>query len=87
MSDDKASIKIEFQIYGEKFVADMWINYDGYNDVDDRVLEFFRDSYRQARAKYDARTFEAERAEREERMRVQERATYEMLKKKFDPCD
>lgn len=51
--DCKASIKIEFEIYGKKFRKDMWINYwPGECGVDDRVLEFFRESYGKARAAY-----------------------------------
>lgn len=51
--DCKASIKIEFEIFGQQFKKEMYINYfPTDNGVDERVGEFFRESYSKAVAQY-----------------------------------
>jgi hypothetical protein len=47
--DNKASIKLEFAMYGKEFKTEMYINYfPTDNGVDERVTEFFRESYNKA---------------------------------------
>ena len=84
MGDHRASVKIEFSMYGETKKADMWINWspDGSEcqDIDQRVIDFFQTAYRQMYAKYwddyeDALEKERQQAERKE---------YERLKTKFE---
>ena len=83
MTDFKASVKIEFSIFGVTDKADMWINWwpDGEcQDVDDRVIEFFRKVYRKGYAEYregvaeylaKANADDLEKAERAELARLQ----------------
>ena len=77
MTDHKASVKIDFTIYGEHFSTDMWINWVPDDDyVDKRVLDWFADRYWEARAKWDQslavyEAAETERVEREELARLQ----------------
>lgn len=85
MGDHRASIKIEFSMYGETKKADMWINWspDDYQGVDRRVIEFFEESAIAMSCKY----FEAqERAARREQKKAEqeaERKEYERLHAKF----
>lgn len=83
MGDHRASIKIEFSMYGETKKADMWINWSPdtseCSGVDQRVIDFFQEAYAQMYSKHwedyhDALERENERAERKE---------YERLKAKF----
>lgn len=86
MTDHKASIKVEFSIYGETYKMDSWINWSVGGEVyeiDDRVLNFFRDSYLDARGKHDDASGETERKQAAEVER-QERAELERLKAKYD---
>jgi hypothetical protein len=86
MTDHKASIKVEFSIYGETYKMDSWINWSVGGEVyeiDDRVLNFFRDSYLDARGKYDDASGETERKAAAETERL-ERAELERLKAKYD---
>lgn len=88
MGDQRASIKIEFSMYGETKLADMWINWSPDSSeaqyIDQRVLDFFRQSYLDMYAKHwessqvyweEQKKKDAEEAERKE---------YERLKMKFD---
>ena len=86
MGDHRASIKIEFSMYGETKEADMWINWspDDYQGVDRRVIEFFEQAAHEMSFKY----YEAqERANRRQQKKAEaeaERKEYERLKEKFE---
>lgn len=89
MGDSRASVKIDFSIYGKSYKYDGWINwfteeYDG-NYIDQRILEFFDKSYRDARWDYD----EASRIEAKRRaaqgLEDEERAELNRLKAKYEP--
>jgi hypothetical protein len=86
VSEHKASIKVEFSIYGETYKTDSWINWSVGGEVyeiDDRVLNFFRDSYLDARGKYDEASGEADRKRAAETERL-EREELARLKAKYD---
>lgn len=85
MGDRRASIKIEFTMYGETKKADMWINWSpsDYDGVDQRVLDFFSESARQMESKFwEAREL-AESKQRKKAEEEAERKEYERLKAKF----
>lgn len=87
MGDSRASIKIEFSIYGETYKADMNINWTPYCDgegVDSRVIEFFEKSYERARLNWNMKNFEAEREQREREVEENEKREYELLRAKFE---
>jgi hypothetical protein len=69
MTDHKASIKIEFTIYGETAKMDSWINWSPHDSqcfpIDQRVIDFFDTAYDKARRGYDERLQEAERESRD----------------------
>lgn len=85
MGDHRASIKIEFSMYGETKKADMWINWspDDYHGVDQRVLDFFSEAYQQMNAKFWEVQERAERKRIARETEEQERKEYERLKAKF----
>lgn len=88
MGDHRASIKIEFSMYGETKKADMWINWSGTSsecsDVDQRVIDFFRESWTAMYDKFmeaewrEVRKREAREAEERERKEL------ERLKAKYE---
>ena len=87
MGDHRASIKIEFEMYGEKKKADMWINWSPdsseCHDVDQRVIDFFREESLSMRAKYDEEMFDYH-AEREKQAKEEaERAEFDRLFAKY----
>lgn len=87
MGDHRASIKIEFSIYGETYKHDSWINWSvgssEVHEVDQRIIDFFRDSYIDARAKFDEENDVADEKRRIASAEAHERAEYERLKAKF----
>ena len=59
--DNRANIKIEFEVFGEEFKTEMSINYSvdsDYGGIDDRVLRFFEESYNIAKAKDNLKSLE-----------------------------
>lgn len=86
MGDHRASIKIEFSMYGETKEADMWINWspDDYHGVDQRVIDFFEQSAQEMSAKCWERQYRAERRQKKKDEEEAERKEYERLKAKFE---
>ncbi len=85
MGDARASVKIEFSIYGEEFKQEWWINWfpeDGM--CDRRITEWFEACYSKAREKYDDELYESQRAERDRIEEATERAQLEKLKAKYE---
>jgi hypothetical protein len=87
MGDHRADIKIKFSMYGKTRDADMWINYspDGeWYGIDQRVVDFFRDSYQAMRSEYDAEIIEIDLEREDAEKENAERAEYERLRAKFE---
>ena len=86
MGDHRASIKIEFSMYGETKKADMWINWspDDYQGVDRRVIEFFEQAAHEMSFKYYEAQERAERRRQKEAAEEHERQEYERLRAKFE---
>lgn len=88
MGDHRASIKIEFSMYGETKNADMWINWSDYSSevsgVDQRVIDFFRDGHNEFREVHDLERFRREAQAQTRKREAEEKATYEKLKAKFE---
>lgn len=90
MGDSRFYLKGTFSIYGEDFPFDWSLNWydDGYgHGIDDRIVQFFRESYEKAHWKYteDERKGRAKRAEKEkERL---ERDELKRLQEKYGPVD
>ena len=86
MGDHRASIKIEFSMYGETKKADMWINWspDDYHGVDQRVVNFFSEAAQQMSEKFWEAQERAERRQRKKAEEEAERKEYDRLKAKFE---
>lgn len=55
MGDHRATVKVEFTIHGKTYTMDSWINwFDDGSGVDQRVIDFFRASWEDAKTRYDA---------------------------------
>jgi hypothetical protein len=91
MTDHKASIKIEFTIYGETAKMDSWINWSPHDSqcfpIDQRVIDFFDTAYDKARRGYDERLHEAERESLDREKEREERAELARLKAKYESPD
>lgn len=86
MTDHKARIKIQFEIYGEKGTMDSWINWSPDGEIrglDDRVARFFVDHYEKAYFAYQESNWEADRVRREADERARELAELERLQRKY----
>jgi hypothetical protein len=84
MGDYSCAIKIEFSIHDKTYATEMLINYWADDDgCDERVKEFFRNSWNDASARYAADTaaYFADRDRRE--TEEKERAELEHLKAKY----
>jgi hypothetical protein len=44
MGDHRATIKIDFKFHGKHYKMNSWVNYNGYNGVDERIIEFFENA-------------------------------------------
>lgn len=86
MGDFRAGIKIEMHLINKKYKTDMSINYwDDGDGNDERVKEWFRDCYNDARSRYNKMIYDSQAKERKAAEEKAERALYAKLKKKFDP--
>lgn len=82
MGDMRASIRLIFRIHGKTYKQDLWINYspDGEAEgVDDRIVEFFRESWEDSLHIYDE-IIAKDQADERERL---ERETLATLKRKY----
>jgi hypothetical protein len=88
MGDHRASIKIEFSMYGETKKADMWINWSGSSsecsDVDQRVIDFFRESHTAMYAKFMEAEWREVRKREARETEERERKELERLKAKYE---
>lgn len=55
MGDHRADVKITFDFHGKKYEYDAWINYQGYDGVDQRIIEFFENSWSDGMSRYNER--------------------------------
>lgn len=89
MGDHRASIKIEFSMYGETKKADMWINWSDYSSecggVDQRVVDFFRNSAEEMYTKFMENEWAAERKRKKRQEEEEERNEFARLKAKYEP--
>ena len=81
MSDSRCKIKIEFEIYGQKYPWEASLNYsdNGYG-MDDRITAFFVRSYKHAYENYQRQNYILDR---EERQKSEELATLTALRLKY----
>ena len=87
MGDHRADIKIEFWFHGKTYKMDSWINWcpdsDGDYIIDSRVVEFFRASYNDGMARYNAMVAESYQKQHTAEIEAVERAQLKQLKEKY----
>jgi len=87
VGDSRASIQINFSIYGEDYKTDMWINYSGQDGevrgVDDRVIAWFQECYNKAFDKWveDVADYHSEQRKKDEE--IAERKEFARLCAKY----
>lgn len=83
MGDHRATIKIEFTMYGKTRNTEMSINWfpAGDHQIDQRVINWFYTASSEFRGHWELEQFELRRKREEE----QERELYERLKAKYEP--
>ena len=84
MGDHRADIKIEFSIHGKTYKQSWWINWiDDGDGVDYRIIDWFRECWQDALARYNCRIAEFNREAREKETESCERAELERLQAKY----
>lgn len=88
MGDHRASIKVEFSMYGETKKADMWVNWSDSSsecsDVDQRVIDFFRSAHAAMYSKFMEAEWLEERKRAARADEERERKELERLKAKYE---
>lgn len=77
MSDSRFHLKVQFEIYGQKYEWEPSLNYFNRGDgMDDRIFDFFVKSYEDAYSKFQ---YANQKAEIEARAAAKEREERELL--------
>ena len=85
MSDSRFHLKVEFEIYGEKFPWDASLNWhDDGDGIDQRIFEFFRDAHDKAYAKFQKEIYESAMHEYMKQKEKEEREMLAKLKAKYE---
>jgi hypothetical protein len=85
MGDLRADIKIKMNLWGHNYKTDMWINYwDDGDGNDQRVKDFFAESYRDAYSKYQTFIYDSQAKERKASEKKAELAQLKRLKEKYE---
>lgn len=85
MGDHRADIKIKFWFHNKTYKYDAWINYSPDSDgLDNRVVEFFRESYEDGIRRYDELVAKDEEKRNREFVREKELAELKRLKLKYE---
>ena len=88
MGDFRADIDLKMTMFGKTYKRNMWINYwDNGDGVDDRIIEFFRESWNDARTRHDAIIYKSQAKERKAAERKFELAELKRLKAKYKAED
>ena len=85
MGDHRADVKIKFSMHGKTYEMDSGINwFDDGTGVDHRVIDFFRASWEDAKARYDYQCEELFAREHAKEIEANERRELDRLKCKYE---
>jgi len=86
MGDHRAEIHIVFKIHGKTYKGDWdWINYfDNRDGIDDRVVEFFADSWSDAYGRFQKQLDKARKESERPIIEKREKAELKRLKEKYE---
>ena len=88
MGDFRADIKITMHLCGKDYHQEWWINYwpeSEVHGVDQRLIDWFRDSWDDAKARCEHMVDESQREQREKDTEQRERAELQWLKDLYEP--
>jgi hypothetical protein len=83
MGDHRATIVINFTMHGKTYKMDSWVNYNGWDGVDSRVIEFFQKSWEDAMWRYQEEDRKAEKKRKQKEDEEKDKKEYERLSKKY----
>lgn len=85
MGDHRATINIRVEFHGKVYEwKDAWINYNGHNGIDERVVNFFEKMWEDGYARWMAETHKYERQQKAVETERSERELLEKLKRKYE---
>lgn len=85
MGDHRATISIRMEFHGKVYEwKDAWINYNGHQGVDERVIKFFEDAWDDGYRRWSEDAHDADRQHRESETRQHELADLARLKTKYE---
>lgn len=85
MSDSRFHLEVKFQIYGKTYEWKPSLNWSDNGDgIDQRIVDWFRDSHNKAYYEYQASNMAAECQYAARKAAEDERKEYERLKAKFE---
>ena len=85
MGDSRFHLKVDFEIYGEKFDWDASLNCCAHGgEIDDRITNWFLTCYEEAYSKYQDEIYKADATNRKKAEEAQERAELDRLKAKYE---
>lgn len=88
MGDFRADIKIRMESLGKVYKMDSWLNYWPLSEcegVDQRVIDFFRESWEDIKSRHDDLVYKSDTKRREAEQRENELADLKRLKEKYEP--
>ena len=85
MGDHCVTVTINFTVHGKTYKMDSWINwFDDGSGVDQRVIDFFSEAWRDAKARYDAAMAERYQREHQADIEASERRELALLKARYE---
>jgi hypothetical protein len=82
--DCRFHLTVKFHIYGKDYDWDTSLNWSGDDgEIDQRITDFFLNSYEDALAEYRQRNWERETEQREKREREHELSELKRLREKY----
>lgn len=84
MSDSRFHLKVEFEIYGQKYKWEPSFNYfDRGDGMDERIHDWFVKCYQDAHGKYQAAMYEEQREQEKREAEQRERVELARLRAKY----
>lgn len=84
MSDSRFHLKVTFEVYGQEFKWEASLNWSaGLGECDERIAQWFADSYDTAYTKFQTAHFMAEAERRQQTEEAAEREQLARLRKKY----
>jgi hypothetical protein len=84
VGDHRVSLSIKAEFHGKTYeIKDAWWNYNGWDGLDSRVVEFFEHMWSDGYGRYLDDVYEAQEEQRKAKQEKDEREQLEKLKQKY----